>query len=229
MLGYLLAVWIYEREKKPRDLLVLWIQYFMLGGLVGARLADVLFYNLSYYLSDPILIPQVWKGGLSSHGGAIGIFVATLIFCKRHHGKLLWHLDRLALVMPIAGALIRLGNLMNSEIIGKPSEVPWAFIFKSRSDLPRHPSQLYETLMLLLVFCLLITLYRKGLHQKPGALTSLFFTLTFGLRFLLEFFKEETAVSQPLNLLFCLLGTLSFLLIRRHSSPSDTIDPTSTK
>ncbi len=219
MLGYAIAVWIYEREGRNRALLLPWIQWFFLGGLIGARLGDVLFYNLDWYLANPQTIPMIWKGGLSSHGGAIGIFAGTWIYCRSRQLPLLWHLDRLVLVMPLAGALIRLGNLFNSEIIGKPSTLPWAFVFEQRSPVARHPSQLYECLLLLGIFALLLWLYRAGWAKRSGLLMGLFFSIFFSLRFILEFLKEEAEITQLLNLPFIVLG-LAALWYSRTIQPS---------
>ncbi|OWY19187.1 prolipoprotein diacylglyceryl transferase [Sphingobacteriales bacterium UPWRP_1] len=204
--GYWVLVALYRHRNLPVSRVAALVQYQFLGGLVGARLGQVLFYELSYYLAHPAEILLIWHGGLASHGAAIGGFVATWLYVRRY--KELGYLQMVdVLVAPAAliGALIRIGNLFNSEIIGKVSNVPWAFVFVQRDMQPRHPSQLYEAIMLTFVFALLFYLQKKR-TLPTGLLSGLFFTITFTLRYLLEFFKENAAVSQPLNLLAAVLG-----------------------
>ena len=190
VLGYLILTKIYKLEKKPlADLEQLSI-YVILGTVIGARLGHCLFYDPVYYLSHPI---EVWEGGLASHGAAIGILISIYLITKKQKDKtMLWILDRLVIVVALGGALIRLGNLFNSEIIGRPADVPWAFIFARVDDIPRHPAQLYESFFYLITFVVLYFTYMKTNKKSlPGYLFGLALVMIFGFRFFVEFIKEN--------------------------------------
>jgi phosphatidylglycerol---prolipoprotein diacylglyceryl transferase len=194
VLGIVIMKRIFRIENKPEidvdDLLV----YMMIGTVVGARLGHVLFYGSDYYFNNPIEILKVWNGGLASHGAAVGILTALYLFIKNKKiYNYLWLIDRVAITVALAGFFIRSGNLFNSEIIGKPTDVPWAFIFSKYVDnVPRHPTQLYEAFAYLLIFVILYKLYdRKREKSAPGFLFGLFMALIFGFRFFVEFFKEN--------------------------------------
>jgi len=168
------------------------------GTVIGARLGHCLFYNPSYYLSNPIEIFKVWEGGLASHGAAIGILIAVYLFSKKKKNySFLWIIDRIVIVVALAGTFIRLGNLFNSEIIGKPTDVSWAFIFTAVDDLPRHPTQLYESISYLIIFLILLFIYYKGLEKdRGGFLFGLFLVLIFTFRFFVEFLKENQSAFE---------------------------------
>lgn len=192
--------------------------YVLIGTVVGARLGHVFFYDWPYYSQHLGEILMVWKGGLASHGAAIGIPVSVWLFSKNVSKKpTLWALDRVVIVVALSGLFIRVGNLMNSEIIGNPSDVPWAFIFTRVDQLPRHPVQLYEALAYTLIFLILNRAYWKhNAGQKIGWLFGMFLILVFGVRFILEYFKnsqggfESTlgylSTGQWLSIPFVLLG-----------------------
>lgn len=167
--------------------------YVIVGTVAGARLGHVIFYDLSYYLSNPAEIIMIWKGGLASHGAAIGIIISCYLFANRVAQKsILWVLDRVVLTVIVAAILIRTGNLMNSEIIGNPTEVVWAFIFERIDALPRHPAQLYEALTYLIIAGLMHFLYwKKEAGNKKGLLFGMFLTLVFTARFFIEFVKAN--------------------------------------
>lgn len=151
------------RQAKQLDQLTL---YIIIGTVLGARLGHCLFYGPLFdtydadgflleegYLSHPLNMLKVYEGGLASHGGAIGIITAMILYCRNYRESYLWLFDRMVIVVPVAGALIRLGNLMNSEIIGNITSQPWGFIFERIDPVhPRHPSQLYEALYCVLLF-----------------------------------------------------------------------------
>jgi len=206
--GYWILVLMFKKRNLPVKVVAQLVQYQFIGGVIGARLGHILFYDLNYYLAHPTEILYIWHGGLASHGAAIGGFVATWLFLRKY--KILSYLQLVdILVVPAAaiGGLIRIGNLMNSEIIGKPTSMPWAFVFEQRDTLPRHPSQLYEALLLFSILCGLFLLHQKR-NLPLGLLSGLFFTLTFTGRFLLEFLKEQTEVSQPLNVALAVFGII---------------------
>lgn len=191
--GYLILNKIYSLEKKPlADLEQLSI-YVILGTVIGARLGHCLFYDPVYYLSNPIEILKVWQGGLASHGAAIGILTAIYLLTKKQKDKsMLWILDRLVIVVALGGALIRLGNLFNSEILGTATDVPWSFIFARVDDVPRHPAQLYESIFYFISFFILYYIYYKTPKKlKEGFIFGFFLILIFGFRFFVEFLKVE--------------------------------------
>jgi phosphatidylglycerol:prolipoprotein diacylglycerol transferase len=191
--GYLILTKIYKLEKKPLEDLEQLSIYVILGTVIGARLGHCLFYDPVYYLSHPIKILEVWEGGLASHGAAIGILISIYLITKKQKNiSMLWILDRLVIVVALGGALIRLGNLFNSEIIGKAADVPWAFIFARVDDVPRHPAQLYESFFYLLTFIVLYLTYMKTDKKfQLGYLFGLALVMIFGFRFFVEFIKEN--------------------------------------
>lgn len=200
VVGYEIMTKIFKQEHKNLDDLNDLVWYMILGTVIGARLGHCLFYNPEYYLSHPIEILKIWKGGLASHGAAIGILTAIYLYSKKKKDQsFLWTMDRVVITVALGGAFIRTGNLFNSEIIGKPTDVPWAFIFVrahvANPLVPRHPTQIYEALAYLISFFILYHIYKKN-KGKPvdGYLFGLFLILVFGFRFFVEFFKE---VQEP--------------------------------
>lgn len=234
-LGYLVVRWMFVREGKPERDLDRLLLYVMAGTVVGARLGEVLFYNPAYYFGHPLEILMVWKGGLASHGGALGIFAALYLYARRRPDQpYLWLLDRIAVPTALAGMFIRTGNLFNSEILGVPADVPWAVVFARVDTLPRHPAQLYEALAYGLIFLVLLAVYRRrGAATPRGLLTGLFLVLVFAARFLVEFVKVRQAafgealplsVGQLLSVPMIAVGAWLLLRATRsavaHGTPS---------
>ena len=216
LLGYFIVQWIYQRELKPeRDLDRL--LFTMLGGtLVGARLGHCLFYEPTYYLSHPLEILMFWQGGLASHGGLVGIVLALYLYSRtRPDQRYGWLVDRIVMPSALGGFFIRLGNLFNSEILGTPTDVPWAFVFARVDAVPRHPAQLYESIAYALIFAVLLSVYRKrGARTPRGLLTGLFLALVFGVRFLIEFVKvRQAAFGEALPLSMGQLLSVPLILI----------------
>ena len=190
------------RTDKELDSLTL---YIILGTVIGARLGHCLFYGPWWdeyndygqlmsegYLSHPLNLLKVYEGGLASHGGAIGIITAMLLYCRKYKESWIWLFDRLVVVVPLAAMFIRFGNLMNSEIIGKVTNVPWAFIFVQEDNLPRHPAQLYEAIFCLLLFGLMWWLWKnKRTLVGPGFMFGLLCLLLWVERFADEILKEN--------------------------------------
>ena len=200
MLGFWLMNRVYLREQRKQEDLDRLLIVTMAGTVIGARLGHCVLYDPAWYLASPLQILKVWQGGLASHGAAVGIVLSTWIFSRsRPDQTLLWLLDRLVVVIALAGMLIRMGNFFNSEIVGIPTTVPWAVVFERVDALPRHPVQLYESICYGLIFVLLYGLLER--HWKrmvPGQLLGLFLVLVFGVRFVLEFFKtSQTDFSMP--------------------------------
>ncbi|MBE0571576.1 MAG: prolipoprotein diacylglyceryl transferase [Ignavibacteriaceae bacterium] len=217
--GYFIMTWVFKKEGRLRTDLEQLSVYMIFGTVIGARLGHCLFYNPEYYLSNPIEIFKVWEGGLASHGAALGILTALYLFSKKKKNyPMLWTLDRVVIVVALAGTFIRLGNLFNSEIIGKPTDVSWAFIFTAVDELPRHPAQLYESIAYLIIFLILLFIYYKGFEKnRNGLLFGIFLLLVFTFRFFVEFVKEnqsgfeETMVlnmGQILSIPFVIAGII---------------------
>ena len=201
--GIFILDWIYKKEKKPQEDMHQLLLYMLIGTMAGARLGHCLFYDPSYYLSNPLEILKVWQGGLASHGAAIGILLALYFYSRKHMDQpYLWLLDRMVIPVALAGMFIRTGNFFNSEIIGIPTQIPWAVIFERVDGMPRHPAQLYEALECLIIFVILFIVYkRRGALVPKGMLLGLFLILIFGFRFFVEFFKEnQVAFEQRMPL-----------------------------
>lgn len=163
-------------EKKPTQYLDTLLIYAVFGTIVGARLGHCLFYEADYYLKHPVEILFVWKGGLASHGGGLGVLFAIWLFTKKYKVfSFFWIVDRASILVAFTGGLIRIGNLINSEIVGKPSSVPWAFIFDIRDQIPRHPTQIYESLSYFLISFIGYRLYKKYNSNPPPNITVWFY------------------------------------------------------
>jgi prolipoprotein diacylglyceryl transferase len=195
LLGYWFVRWAYRVENKPETSLDTLLVYVVVGGVLGARLGHCLFYDPAYYLRHPLEILMIWKGGLASHGGVVGVLVALGLYSRRRPDQpFVWLLDRLVVPAGLTGSLIRVGNFFNSEILGKPTEVPWAVVFQQIDPVPRHPAQLYESIGYACIFALLFWLYSRWKSAAPpGALAGWFLMALFTLRFLVEFFKQPQA------------------------------------
>lgn len=199
-LGYQVMRWVYAREGKSLQSLETIFIYMVLGAVLGGRLGHCLFYDPAFYLSYPLEILKIWQGGLSSHGGTVGMIIAVHVYSKRTADiGLLWLYDRITLAVVIGTITIRLGNFFNSEIIGIPTDVPWAVIFARVDLIPRHPAQLYEAMVYLLLLITLLTIYKKqGKSVKPGLMIGLLMIVIFGSRFFIEFFKVPQEAFEPL-------------------------------
>ena len=202
---YLLMHKLYKQQKISEEKFEPMFMYCFLGILIGARLGHCLFYEPSYYLSHPVemLLPfrdvpgKGWTftgyEGLASHGGTLGLMIALWLYAKRVGLKFMHVLDNVAIVTPICACAIRLGNLMNSEIIGRPTDMPWAFIFERVDMLPRHPGQLYEAICYAIFFGIHWFFYRRY-PQKVGS--GFFFGLCLFLIFTSRIFIEYTKENQ---------------------------------
>ena len=205
---------------------VLWAT---LGIILGGRLGYVLFYNLDQYLADPVQIFVIWRGGMSFHGGLLGVIGASWIFARRRGIPVPALSDLIACAAPVGLLFGRIANFINGELYGRVADVPWAMVFPGGGPMPRHPSQLYEAFLEgLVLFVLLAVLARRaGLYRRPGLLTGVFLT-GYGLaRFLVEFVREPDAqlglvlgpfsMGQVLSAPLVLLGV--YLLVRAWAEP----------
>lgn len=227
------------RSDKDLDTLTL---YIIVGTILGARLGHCLFYGpwfdetlpngfvVEGYLSHPLNLLKVYEGGLASHGGALGIITAMVLYCHKTKESWLWLFDRLVVVVPLAGMFIRFGNLINSEIIGKVTDVPWAFIFVQEDNLPRHPAQLYEAIFCLFLFIFMFWFWKNKRNTVgPGFMFGMLCVVLFIERFIDEFFKENQSafedsltlnMGQWLSIPFILIGIVMIIRSFRHQPGS---------
>lgn len=235
-IGYWLFIKFYKREEVNTDLLEPLLYALLIGTIVGARLGHCLFYQPDYYLTKAhwLEIFQPWKGGLASHGGAIGVLLAVWWYSARYGKKnnfdMMWVLDRLVIAVCFAGCLIRLGNLFNSEIYGNETSLPWGFIFQRRGEVvPKHPTQIYEALSYLILGLILLWVYwRKSSKVHRGWLFGAFFIGCFGMRFLIEFIKMPQVefevgmklnMGQLLSIPFIIAGIISVIWSYKAKKP----------
>ncbi|UCS93365.1 prolipoprotein diacylglyceryl transferase [Echinicola marina] len=228
------GLYIFLRDKRYTEDLPRLFFYIVVPAVLGARLGHFLFYDIDIFLTDPLEIITPPFSGMASHGGVAGIIIGVLAFCRIHHWNYLWVIDRLAIVALIPGVTIRLGNLINSEIIGKPADLPWSFIFARVDLVPRHPAQLYEAICYLILFFVFFWLW-KNHSQKfgngfflGGILTSLWIA-----RLAIEFVKENQVpfekqlplnMGQLLSVPFILLGlALIYYSFRKGPDPYHSI------
>ncbi|WP_289663752.1 prolipoprotein diacylglyceryl transferase [Flavobacterium panacagri] len=227
LLGFYIVRNIYKKENLSLDNLDTLLIYVIVGTVLGARLGHCLFYEPEYFFKHPleILLPiQKIKGvyqfvgyqGLASHGGSIGVITAMILYCRRYKVQFLGLLDKMAVAVPVTGAFIRLGNFMNSEIYGKPTNGNWGVVFERDDLIPRHPTQLYEAFAYVLIFGILFYMYKsEKIKNAQGLIFGTFLTLLFSARFIIEFFKENQEafennmlinMGQILSIPFVLLG-----------------------
>ncbi len=228
VIGYYLWQWQMRKAGYDESVIIIFPYYVGILGIVGARLGHCLFYDPAYYLSNPISIVKIWEGGLSSHGAAAGIAAGILLFS--YIKKIPWHLisDSNAFVYAIIATLVRIGNFMNTEIVGRITDLPWCVHFMRYQDggrYCRHPSQLYEASFGLAILAGLILLDRKlGKKRPPALLTGVFVVSYFFCRFLVEFVKEHQTLlpdspltmGQYLSIPFFLLGVFFLVYAWRH-------------
>ncbi|HEU5292333.1 MAG TPA: prolipoprotein diacylglyceryl transferase [Cyclobacteriaceae bacterium] len=222
---------IYKKDGRPVNEVDTLTAYMVVATIVGARLGHVLFYDPQYYFQNPHKILMIWEGGLASHGGVISVIVASWLFARKTRVSYLWILDRISIVAAFVFCMIRLGNLMNSEMIGIPTNLPWGFIFTSRDNIPRHPAQLYEAIHYLISFIVLFWVWFKLKEKmKNGFVFSWALIIMFSFRFIDEFFKMNQVqfedgmifnMGQLLSIPFILIGIV--ILISGIGKKQETI------
>lgn len=230
-IGYLIVKKMFLAENKKEELLDPLLYTLLISAILGARLGHVFFYDWGYYSEHLSEIPKIWEGGLASHGGAIGILIGVWWYAKKYmNGNFLWVLDRLVIPIALAGAFIRFGNFLNSEIVGKPTGSDWGVVFvRLGENFPRHPAQLYEAFCYAVIFFLLFWMYKKKpIMRSNGKLLGVFLTLVFIARFLIEFVKKSQggfedsiglslSTGQLLSIPFVLVGVYFWFLYKKPS------------
>ncbi len=198
-----------------------YITYLIIGIILGGRIGYILFYNLEYYLKNLIDIFKIWEGGMSFHGGLIGVIIVSIIFGKRNNQDPFLYMDIVALVAPIGIFFGRISNFINSELYGKVSDLPWSVTFIQIDNLPRHPTQIYEALIEgIILFIILMNYKNKNFLSKPGLISSLFLIFYSIFRFSIEFLRVPDAqlgyllfnltMGQILSLILMLIGLVLF-------------------
>lgn len=234
MIGYEIVARMFKHEGAPESWVGILLIWTVAGTIIGARLGHVFFYEWDIYSQHPLDIFKVWEGGLASHGGAIGVILGVFGFSyfttKRNP---LWTFDRLVVPIALVGGLIRLGNLMNSEIYGGPTDLPWGFMFvRSRmwhalyEGVPVHPTQIYEALVYFALFALLMWMYwRKNAEERQGLIFGVFLIGIFLPRFIIEFIKNDQVafeanmtlnMGQLLSIPFVVAGIILVIWAMTH-------------
>ena len=200
-----------------------YVTYIIIGLILGGRFGYVLFYNLSFYINNPLDIFKFWQGGMSFHGGVLGIIIASILFARRNNDNVYEYLDIVALLSPIGIFFGRLANFINSELYGTTSNVPWSVIFVKVDNLTRHPSQLYEAVLEgIILFLILMYFRKKKFLSKPGTISGLFLIFYSIFRFFVEFYRVpddqigylalNLSIGQIISLVFLIIGTTIFYL-----------------
>ncbi len=198
-----------------------YITYVIIGLVVGGRVGYVLFYNLSFYISNPMDVFKIWQGGMSFHGGVLGIILASILFAKKNKDDVFSYLDVVALVSPIGIFFGRIANFINSELYGHETNVPWAVKFVQIDDLYRHPTQLYEAIFEgILLFLILLFFRKKETFKRSGILSSLFLVFYSVFRFIIEYFRvpdeqigyliSNITMGQLISFVFFTIGLILF-------------------
>jgi phosphatidylglycerol:prolipoprotein diacylglycerol transferase len=223
IIGWILCKKIFIKNLDINQKFDDYITYLIIGIIIGGRLGYVLFYNFNYYINNIFDIFKIWQGGMSFHGGLLGIIIASILFAKKYNQDPFMYNDLVSLVAPIGIFFGRLANFINSELYGKVTEVPWAVTFIQVDNLPRHPSQLYEAIFEgIILFMLLLYFKNKNFLAKPGLISGLFLIFYSIFRFCIEFFRVpdeqigylifNLSMGQIISLVFVMIGTIVFYL-----------------
>lgn len=236
-LSFILGYRMVEKELKHEGENIKWMDsllvYIVAGTILGARFGHVFFYGWDYYSQHPAEILMIWKGGLASHGGVVGVFISLLIFSKVVSKRnVFWIIDRVMVPTALASMFIRLGNFFNSEIYGVETTLPWGIIFERNQEIvAKHPTQLYEALAYFITFLVMRFMYWKtGAKSKTGLISGVFFIMVFSARFFIEFIKADQEafeadmvlnMGQWLSIPFVLFGVLLVINALRKNSLSN--------
>ena len=223
IIGWVLCKKIFIKDTKVNEKFDDYLTYSILGIIIGGRLGYILFYNFNYYLNNFFDIFKIWHGGMSFHGGLLGIIIASILFAKKNNQNPFIYMDLVSLVAPIGIFFGRLANFINSELYGTVSDVPWSVIFVKVDNLTRHPSQLYEAFLEgIILFLLLIYFRKKNYLLKPGKISGLFLIFYSISRFFVEFYRVpdehigylafNLSTGQIVSVVFLIIGTIVFYL-----------------
>ena len=221
IIGWILCKKIFIKDLDINQRFDDFISYLIIGIIIGGRLGYVLFYNFNYYINNIVDIFKIWQGGMSFHGGLLGIIVASILFAKKNNQDTFIYTDLVSLVAPVGIFFGRFANFINSELYGKVTEVPWAVTFVQVDNLSRHPSQLYEAIFEgIILFILLLYFRNKNFLEKPGLISGLFLIFYSVFRFCIEFFRVpdeqigylifNLSMGQIISLIFIMIGTIVF-------------------
>ena len=225
LLGWVISKKIFISNQSIKEKFDDFVTYIILGIIIGGRLGYVLFYNYDYYSSNLIEIFKIWQGGMSFHGGVMGVIVVSFLFAKKNNQNAFIYLDVVSLVAPIGIFFGRVANFINSELYGIETNIPWAVKFNQIDNLYRHPSQLYEAFFEgLILFFILLYFRNKGFMKTPGLISSLFLIFYSIFRFIIEFFRVpdeqlgylifNLTMGQLISIIFLLLGIS--LIIKKY-------------
>ncbi len=220
--GWILAKKLFILDVEIKNKFDDYLTYIIIGIILGGRLGYIFIYNLSFYVNNPLDIFKIWQGGMSFHGGLIGVIFASIFFAKRNNQNPFLYMDIIALVAPVGLFFGRIANFINSELYGTITDVPWAVTFIQIDNLPRHPSQLYEALLEGLFLFLLLIYFRNKFLNKPGVISGLFLIIYSIFRFIVEFYRVpddqlgyiflNLTMGQVVSLIFILSGVILFYL-----------------
>ena len=225
LIGWFLSKKIFISTEKIRENFDDYLTYLILGIIIGGRLGYVFFYNFGYYSQNLNEIIMIWQGGMSFHGGLLGVILATFLFAKKNNHNPFEYLDIVALVSPIGIFFGRIANYINSELYGIETKMPWAVKFTKVDDLFRHPSQLYEAALEgLILFIILLYFRYKGFLKIPGTISGIFLTFYSFFRFIVEFFRVpdeqlgylffNLTMGQIISLIFFIIGI--YLIFKKN-------------
>ena len=223
--GWILAKGIFIKEDSLKKTFDDFITFIILGIIIGGRIGYVIFYNLDYYLENTVEIFKIWNGGMSFHGGLLGVIVVSILFAKKHNYNSYIYLDIVSLVAPIGIFFGRIANFINSELYGKETALPWGVKFEKIDEIYRHPSQLYEAFFEGLLLFLILIYFRKSSSAKnPGFISGIFLIFYSVFRFLIEFLRIpdeqlgyvlfNLSMGQILCLVFFIFG--SYLTLKKY-------------
>ena len=223
IIGWMLCKKIFIQKSDINEKFDDYVTYLVIGIIIGGRLGYIIFYNFNYYINNLFDIFKVWEGGMSFHGGLIGIIIASILFTKKHNQDSFLYMDLVSLVAPIGIFFGRLANFINSELYGTPTDIPWAVTFIQVDNLSRHPSQLYEAILEgVILFIILMYFKNKDYLKKPGLISGLFLIFYSIFRFFIEFVRVpdeqlghlifELSMGQIISLIFFVIGIILFYL-----------------
>lgn len=220
ILGWMLAKKIFIQNLEIKSKFDDYLTYLIIGIILGGRLGYILIYNLSFYINNPIDALKIWQGGMSFHGGLVGVIIASVIFAKKNNQNPFLYMDIVALVAPIGIFFGRIANFINSELYGTVTNVPWAITFIKIDNLSRHPSQLYEALLEGVFLFLILIYFRNKFYEKPGLISGLFLIFYSIFRFFVEFYRvpdeqlgyifSNLSMGQVISLIFMISGLILF-------------------